>query len=146
MPGHKQGIKKLGGILTETAITGERLDYAVVGIGLNVNVDFAGQPELAETATSFMLQLGREVDRLSVLAAVVDRFAARCEWLSEGDALRDAWSARLVTLQRRVEARVGGSVLSGWAEAVDDDGALLLRTEDGSLHRLRAADVTLRES
>ncbi|HET7090421.1 MAG TPA: biotin--[acetyl-CoA-carboxylase] ligase [Anaerolineae bacterium] len=143
--GHTPGVKKVGGILTETAIAGERLDYAVVGIGLNVNVDFAGQPDLAETATSIMLQLGREVDRLSVLAAVVDRFAERYEWLDEGDALRAAWSERLVTLQRHVEARVGDSVLTGWAEAVDDDGALLLRAGDGSMHRLLAADVTLRE-
>lgn len=139
------GVKKVGGILTETSILGDAIEYAVVGIGLNVNVDFAGQPELAETATSIMLKLGREIDRLSVLAAVVDRFAERYEWLSKGDALRAAWSARLVTLQRHVEARVGDSVLSGWAEAVDDDGALLLRAGDGSVHRLLAADVTLRE-
>ena len=143
--GHTSGVKKVGGILTETSILGDAIEYAVVGIGLNVNVDFAGQPELAETATSIMLQLRREVDRLSVLAAVVDRFAKRYEWLSKGDALRATWSARLVTLQRYVEARVGDSVLSGWAEAVDDDGALLLRAGDGIVHRLLAADVTLRE-
>jgi len=142
---HMSGVRKVGGILIETAMTGERLEYAVVGIGLNVNVDFAGQPDLAETATSLMLQLGREVDRLSVLAAVIERFAARYEWLSEGGALRDAWSARLITLDHQVEARVGGAAISGWAEAVGDDGALLLRTEDGNLQRLSAGDVTLRE-
>ena len=143
--GHTLGVKKVGGILTETSILGDAIEYAVVGIGLNVNVDFAGQSALADTATSIMLQLGREVDRLSVLAAVVDRFAERYEWLNKGGALRAAWSERLVTLQRHVEARVGDSVLTGWAEAVDDDGALLLRAGDGSVHRLLAADVTLRE-
>ncbi|MGH2592992.1 MAG: biotin--[acetyl-CoA-carboxylase] ligase [Anaerolineae bacterium] len=139
------GVKKMGGILTEASIVADRIDYAIVGIGLNVNVDFADRPELAETATSLMLQLGREVDRLSVLAAVIDRFAARFDWLNAGDALRTAWSARLVTLGRRVEARLGGSddaLLIGFAEAVGDDGALLLRTDDGASHRLLAADVT----
>ena len=138
-------VKKIGGILTETSIVGDWIDYAVVGIGLNVNVDFADRPKLAETATSLMLQLGREIDRLSVLAAVMDRFAARFDGLNAGDALCAAWSARLVTLGRRVEARVGGSddaLLIGFAEAVDDDGALLLRTDDGASHRLLAADVT----
>jgi len=143
--GHTSGVKKVGGILTETAILGDTIEYAVVGMGLNVNVDFAGRPELAETATSIMLQLGRAVDRLSVLAAVVERFAARFEWLNVGDALRAAWSERLVTLQRHVEARVGDSVLTGWAEAVDDDGALLLRADNGVVHRLLAGEVTLRE-
>ncbi len=139
-------IQKLGGILTETSIVGEWMEYAVVGIGLNVNVDFADRPELAETATSVMQQLGREVDRLGVLAAVVSCFAARFEWLSAGDALRAAWSARLMTLGRRVEAREGDTLWTGLAEAVDDDGALLLRTDDDVLHRLLAADVTLKSS
>ncbi len=141
-----RGFKKLGGILTETSIAGDRIEYAVIGIGLNVNVDFVDRPDLAETATSLMRQLGREVDRLSVLAAVVGCFAARCDWLEAGDPLRAAWSARLVTLGRRVEARISTaeeSSLVGLAEAVDDDGALLLRTGDGQLHRLLAADVTL---
>ena len=141
--GHPPGVKKVGGILTETAIVGERLDYAIVGIGLNVNLDFADQPELAETATSLMLQTGREIDRLRMLAAVVARFAARFEWLNAGDALRAAWSARLITLGHRVEARVGDRALSGLAEAVDDDGALLLRTDDGALHRLLVVDTLL---
>ena len=137
-------VKKMGGILCESAIVGDRIDYAVVGIGLNVNVDFADQPELATTATSMMLQLGREVDRLSVLAAVVGRFAARFDSLQGGDALREAWAARLVTLGRRVEARSGEETLIGQAQGIDDDGALLLRTGDGVVHRLLAADVTLR--
>jgi BirA family biotin operon repressor/biotin-[acetyl-CoA-carboxylase] ligase len=136
-------MMKLGGILTESSMIEDRVDYAVVGIGLNVNVDFADQPELAETATSVMQQLGREVDRLSVLAAVIARFAARFDWLNAGDSLRAAWIARLVTLGRRVEAKTEATSLVGLAESVDDDGALLLRTDDGALHRLLAADVTL---
>jgi BirA family biotin operon repressor/biotin-[acetyl-CoA-carboxylase] ligase len=137
-------IRKIGGILTETSVVGDRIDYAVVGIGLNVNVDFADRPELAETAASIMAVAGRAIDRLSVLAAVIGRFARRFEWLSADESLRTSWSARLVTLNRRVEARVGETVLAGLAQAVADDGALLLRGDDGRLHRLPAADVTLR--
>ena len=134
-------LRKLGGILTETAMVGERIDYAAVGIGLNVNADFAGRPDLSGTATSLRLLLGREIDRLSVLAAIVERFMARFDELSAGDALRAAWAARLATLHRRVEARVGDAVWIGVAEAVDDDGALWLRSDDGARHRLLAADV-----
>ena len=136
-------VRKMGGILCESALVADRVDYAVVGIGLNVNVDFADQPELADTATSILLQIGHAVDRLRVLAAVIERFAARFDGLNS-DSLRAAWAQRLVTLGRRVEARVGDAVWIGLAEAVDDDGALLLRTDEGALHRLLAADVTLR--
>jgi len=137
-------IRKAGGILCESAFIGERIEYAVVGLGLNVNVDFADQPELREIAASLMAQLGREIDRLGVLAAVVERFAARFDQLCSDD-LHAAWSDRLVTLGQRVEARAGDSVWIGRAEAVDADGALLLRTDDGRLHRLLAADVTVRQ-
>jgi len=141
MPNAERGWLKMGGILTETSIAGSQVEYAVIGIGLNINVRFDDQPHLAETATSVMQQLGHEVDRLSVLAAVVERFAFRYDWLGAGDALRAAWSARLATLGRRVEARLTDTVLFGLAEAVDADGALLLRADDGRLHRLLAADV-----
>ena len=136
-------VLKMGGILCESAFVGDRIDYAVVGIGLNVNVDFADQPGLADTATSVVLQVGHAVDRLPVLAAVIERFAVRFGELNS-DSLRAAWAQRLVTLGRRAEARVGDAVWIGLAEAVDGDGALLLRTDDGALHRLLAADVTLR--
>ncbi|HJW84699.1 MAG TPA: biotin--[acetyl-CoA-carboxylase] ligase [Anaerolineae bacterium] len=135
-------VRKLGGILCESALVGEQIDYAVVGIGLNLNFDFADQPELSETATSVMLHAGHEVDRLRVLAAVIERFAARFADL-HSDRLRVVWAERLLTLGRRVEARAGAATWIGLAEAVDGDGALLLRTDDGTLRRLQAADVTL---
>jgi len=139
----ESGTLKLGGILCESAITGEKVEYAVVGIGLNVNVDFDDQPDLDGLATSLRLQLGRDVDRLSVLASVIERFVMRFAELDHGGDLCRAWSRYLVTLGRRVEARSGDEVKVGLAEAVDDDGALLLRTGDGVRHRLLAADVTL---
>lgn len=146
VPDDAHGLLKLGGILTETSIAGERIDYAAIGIGLNVNLDFVDRPELIDSATSIRLQLGRPIDRLQMLAAIVERFAARFDWLGAGDALRAAWSARLVTLGARVEAIQGDAHLIGLAESVDDEGALLLRTADNAVHRLLAADVTLRRA
>jgi BirA family transcriptional regulator, biotin operon repressor / biotin---[acetyl-CoA-carboxylase] ligase len=135
--------KKGGGVLTETALTGERLDYAIVGIGLNINVDFAGKPELNGSATSLMMEVKRPVDRLSVLGALVQRFSA---WSSEilSARLKASWAARLVTLGQPVIAQLGEKQIHGLAEAVDDDGTLLVRSDDGILHRLRHGDVSLR--
>lgn len=130
-------------MLTETALTGQRLDYAIVGIGLNINVDFAGKPELNGSATSLMREVRRPVDRLSVLRALVERFAA---WSSEilSARLKASWAARLVTLGQPVIAQLGEKQIWGLAEAVDEDGALLVRSNDGDLHRLRYGDVSLR--
>jgi BirA family biotin operon repressor/biotin-[acetyl-CoA-carboxylase] ligase len=70
--------KKLAGVLTELGFVGDKLAWAVVGVGLNINADFAGQPELpalgpqaqvAATAISLSMALRRPVSRLRLLHA-----------------------------------------------------------------------------
>lgn len=136
------GHKKVGGILTETALTGEQLEYAIVGIGLNVNTTFQARPALAETATSLKLEMGQEIDRLTVLCELVERLAV---WYADiaRPQVKSAWAARLVTLGQQVSIQQPTGRLEGVAEAVDDDGALLVRTADGALRRLLAGDVSL---
>jgi BirA family biotin operon repressor/biotin-[acetyl-CoA-carboxylase] ligase len=134
---------KLGGILSEASIAGEAIEFAVVGLGLNINVDFRGRADLPE-ATSLMMELGHEVDRLAILRALVERFAARYAVIERDEQLHADWSARLTTLGRQVVARRGDESIEGLAEGVDESGALLIRADDGALRRVDAADVTLR--
>lgn len=138
-------ILKLGGILTETSISGEAIEFAVVGLGLNANADVRERPDLPE-ATSLMLELGHEVDRLELVRALVERFAAQYAAMAEGERLHADWSARLVTLGRQVVARRGEETFAGLAEGVDKSGALLIRADDSTLQRVGAADVTLRDA
>ena len=150
-PGQPPVTRKIGGILTECAFQGETIDYAVIGIGLNVNVDFSQQIELREIATSLRQLAGREIDRWAVLKAVVAAWLDRYEWLGEepapGDAhadrLREAWAARLINLRKNIRVNLNDQSVEGYAEGVDDDGALLLRTADGRVQRLLSGDVTL---
>ncbi len=135
---------KLAGVLTETGFIGDRLSFAVVGMGLNVNMDLSQGPELLIPATSLMSELGRPADRLSLLRAYLERVAGRYAQLKQGHSPHQEWAERLVTLGRRVSLRVGERRLEGYAEGVGEDGALLLRTPDGALHRFHAADVSLR--
>jgi len=139
------GWFKLGGILSETTISGEAIEYAVVGLGLNVNVDFRGREDLPE-ATSLMMQLDHEVDRLEVLRALVERFAAHYAVIDCDERLSADWSARLTTLGRQIVARRGQESIAGLAEGVDESGALLIRQNDGMLIRVDAGDVTLRDT
>ncbi len=134
---------KLGGILTETSISGQDIEFAVVGLGLNVNMDFSGSEDLPE-ATSLMMQLGHEVDRLEILRALVEHFAARYAILDRDERLRADWSARLTTLGRQIIAHRGDESFAGLAEGVDESGALLIRTDDGTHCHIDVADVTLR--
>ncbi|MBN1889063.1 MAG: biotin--[acetyl-CoA-carboxylase] ligase [Thermoflexales bacterium] len=134
--------KKAGGSLAETRLAGERLEYAIVGLGLNVNADLSQHAELAALATSLRMESGQQQDRRLILRALVESFAA---WYGDisSPRLREAWARRLITLGQQVEAWAGQQSIRGLAEAVDEDGALLVRTANGRLHRLSAGDVSL---
>jgi BirA family biotin operon repressor/biotin-[acetyl-CoA-carboxylase] ligase len=136
--------RKLAGLLTETGLSGERVEYVVVGIGINVNVPAEILPTLAPDATSLLAETGRPVDIPILLGSVLDGIERRYGLVRKGVSPLPEWAARLVTLGQVVEARTPAGKVVGVAEAVDDTGALLLRTSDGSVHSLVAGDVTLR--
>ncbi len=134
---------KVGGILTEASFQGDGLEYAVVGMGINVNVDFSSNADLRDIATSLNTLRGNPIDRAVVLKEIVAAFVERYAWLNDGDRLREAWAARLINLGRDIRVQLDDTILTGRSENVDTDGALLLRTPDGQLHRLLSGDVTL---
>jgi BirA family biotin operon repressor/biotin-[acetyl-CoA-carboxylase] ligase len=136
---------KAGGILTEVAMAGDRVDYVIVGIGLNVNVDFA-QPAggFLTAATSLSQALERPVARLPVLRAFLRVLERRYEALKAGHSPYNEWAERLVTLGKPVTVSTSNAVWEGVAEGVDADGALLVRLADDRLQVVMAGDVTLR--
>lgn len=135
--------RKLAGILTETGLEGERVAFVVVGIGVNVNVSAEVLPDLAPNATSILAEIGREVERAELLAALLANVETRYEGLRSGESPQAEWATRLVTLGNRVRVTTSDGLFTGLAEAVDENGALLLRMPDGTLRRLWAGDVTL---
>ncbi|MFQ5813856.1 MAG: biotin--[acetyl-CoA-carboxylase] ligase [Anaerolineae bacterium] len=138
------GGRKAGGILTESGTTGGHLDYVVVGMGLNVNLASSNLPELRGMATSLSQELGREVSRLELLRKILEGIETRYKSLRRGESPHEEWAARLINLGRQVQVTTPQGVLAGWAEGVDADGALILRTPDGQRKRILAGDVTLR--
>ncbi len=142
-PGAPERVRKLGGILSETALSGKRLAYGIVGIGINVNVDPVDLGKVMTPATSLQAELGRPLDRISLLAGILEQIEA---WSPEltGERIVAAWAERLITVGQRVVASQGKEPLEGYAEGVAPDGELLLRDLAGNLHRISAGDVTLR--
>jgi BirA family biotin operon repressor/biotin-[acetyl-CoA-carboxylase] ligase len=138
--------KKAGGILTESGTTGGHLDYVVVGMGLNVNLDISTLPELKGMATSLSQELGRKVSRLELLWGILGEIEMRYNSLRRGESPYEDWAARLINLGRQVQVTTPQEVLTGLAEGVDADGALILRTSDGQRKRILVGDVTLRDS
>jgi BirA family transcriptional regulator, biotin operon repressor / biotin---[acetyl-CoA-carboxylase] ligase len=138
------GGKKLAGILIETDLTAPHGGFVLVGSGINVNFDPRDHAEIRDIATSLKAELGRDIDRESLLAAYLAHFEQLYTAAKSGESTRDRWRERLVTLGNDVRATWQGGSAEGIAEDVDDDGALLVRTADGALTRVEAGDVTLR--
>jgi BirA family biotin operon repressor/biotin-[acetyl-CoA-carboxylase] ligase len=93
---------------------------------------------------SLSATLGRPVPRLGLLRSLLARADAHYAALCQGWSPHEAWRGHLVTIGQVVEAGTPEEVVSGVAEDVDADGALLVRTAGGALRRILAGDVTLR--
>jgi BirA family biotin operon repressor/biotin-[acetyl-CoA-carboxylase] ligase len=132
--------KKLAGILGELGQAGEQL-CAVVGIGLNANVDLTPWPDLHEQATSLRQALGRPVPRLPLLQEILRHFEARYDRLCAGYSPYEEWAANLATLGRAVRVVTSEETLAGQASGADPDGALRLTLVDGTVRRVLVGDV-----
>ncbi len=138
------GGKKLAGVLIETEHGPERLT-ALVGVGINVNLDASAHPEIAGIATSLKEVAGAAFPREEVLAVFCNEFEALYEQaLSGSRAPFDTWKARLVTLGQSVTVTAPGETFEGKAVDVEEDGALVVVRADGRRSRVEAGDVTLR--
>ena len=137
------GGRKLAGILIEGAFQGDSPSYALVGIGLNVNLETAAEPSIAAIATSLRDITGTACSREAVLATLLTACERHYMATSAAD-LRALWRDRLDTLGQAVQATFAGRTEEGVAEDVDREGGLILRRPDGSRVMISAGDVTLR--
>jgi len=136
------GGRKLSGILVETEVSGDDVRFALVGIGVNVNLDVDAADEIRDIATSLMRERGRQVSREATLVGLLNRFEQLYERPSAE--VVEAWRARLETLGRRVTVTAGDQSYEGTAEDVNERGSLVLRLPDGSSMTFEAAEVSLR--
>ncbi len=137
------GRRKLAGILVEGSASGSRVEYAVLGFGINVGPS-AYPPEIRDRATSLEEELGRPVDASSVLSHSLAALDRRYDDLLEGRAA--AVLARWLELSpgargARVTWAANGVVREGVTAGIDAQGALLVRTPAG-VERIVSGEVT----
>ena len=128
--------KKICGILSEMEAEGDWVTFVNIGIGMNVNND----PSSAEPKTSSIKKLlKRNVSRQKLLSEFLDRFKNRLQRNSM-DSIVDEWKHYATTLNRRVKIVTPHEVSEGIALDVDENGALLLKEDDGTLKKILCGD------
>lgn len=140
--------RKLCGILTEMSAEVDKINYVVLGIGVNVNfeeTDFP--PELRQIATSLAIEAGKTFKRAEIAAAILQELERDYARLRAGEfeSVAGEWEDNCTTIGRNVEIACGNRVVHGRAESLDAEGALLVRTQHGHLERIIGGDVTLRK-
>jgi BirA family biotin operon repressor/biotin-[acetyl-CoA-carboxylase] ligase len=136
--------KKVCGILIETRTQVDSVDYAIIGIGINVNMRLADYSEIQAIATSLADEMGNTVSRVALLRQLFIDMERLYLAVISGEDILERWRNRLITLGKKVHIRSGDDVFEGIAESVAEDGSLNLRQADGTLRNFMAGDVTLR--
>jgi BirA family biotin operon repressor/biotin-[acetyl-CoA-carboxylase] ligase len=124
--------RKVGGLLVETALEGDRLAAAVVGVGINANWRRAEMPvEISGTATSLGEVARRPVDRVGLLRALAEALEREVEAVERGRSPLEAYRTACVTLGSNVAVDTPAGRIEGPAVAVDEAGALVVETPSG---------------
>ena len=138
--------RKVAGVLTELAAEIDHVKHLILGIGVDVNLKASEFPaELKKVATSLKIESGRHLNRIDLAAAILRELDADYHRIQRGRfaEVADEWEEQCITLGHRVRIHIGNREITGRAEALDDDGALLVRTEHGHLERIIGGDVML---
>lgn len=137
--------RKLCGILTEMGLKGTKTDFVIVGVGINCNQkteDFL--LELQKIATSLSMELGKEIDRETVTNALLRQVQNASEHLFAPQDWMEAYRQNCLTLGKEVQIIRGEEIRLGFAESMDDTGALMIRLADGSRERVDSGEVSVR--
>lgn len=138
------GNKKVCGILTEMVSQSNKIEYVVVGVGINVNtLNF--DDEISCKATSLAKELGKNINREDFFAHVLDKIQEEInKYLSSPDSsISTDYIQLCATLGRQVVVNRGNNTITGTAVAIANNGDLVVQTEDGKAVLINSGEVTV---
>ena len=134
--------KKVCGILLEMKAEQDRLDFVIVGIGINVNTPGRLIPK---GGTSVKEESGEEVSRIALTRKVLEDLEEEYLLLSKGGfpKIVEEWKELSHMLGSRVRVALSNREFEGQAIDVDKDGTLLVRTDNGFIEKVFSGDVMM---
>jgi BirA family biotin operon repressor/biotin-[acetyl-CoA-carboxylase] ligase len=138
--------KKLGGILTEIKADMDKIFYAVVGIGININLTVEEMPaDIKGIATSIKNETGSAISRTQAALEILKELDKwYCLLLMSGKKpIIQEWRLLSSTIGCAVKVTVGDKIFAGVAEDIDEEGMLLVKQPDNSMKKISSGDVTI---
>lgn len=142
------GKRKIAGILTELGIgPGARLDYAIVGIGINCCQEESDFPEeIRSIAGSLRSVTGKNIDQSAVTAAMIEALQRMDKILLTGKVeMMQRYRSDCVTVGKEVSVvKADGTVRHGTALDLDEEGALIVRYDNAHTETVNSGEVSIR--
>ncbi len=138
--------RKAGGILIEARRDNRQRMIVAAGIGINVNSPVHSlSRETSSIATSIQQALGRPVDRIVLIAALLAEFEKNYKFLLNGNkgALIESWISINSTIGKEISVRSGTNVITGLAVGISTRGELEIRMSSGTIKRVSGGDVSV---
>lgn len=135
--------KKVCGILIENEVRGDSVNFAIIGIGINVNFNPLDFPEITDIATSLSYEAGAEIPHVELAATLLSELERLYLEAQTGAPIYMEWKGKMETLGKPIKVNTGKTIEQGKAETVTENGNLILRRVDGSLTEIVAGDVAV---
>jgi len=136
------GNKKLGGILLETTITGNTIENAVIGIGLNMRHSAEDFPnELHEKATSLQIVTSKDFANTLLLDRILSIFGNY--YFKREKCGINEWIKRCVHMEKRIYINHNGVALRGSFHEVSSDLSFILKDDSGHKNKIEYGEISL---
>lgn len=139
--------RKLAGILTELGLNQDGTTaYAIIGIGFNCNQQLRDFPDaIQDVAGSLKMVTGEETDRALLAAKMIEAlYQMNRELLSDRAGILARYRQDCITLGQEISLVRGDEIRHGKALDVDENGALVVRYEDGTIEAVNSGEVSVR--
>ncbi|MDH7507465.1 MAG: biotin--[acetyl-CoA-carboxylase] ligase [Candidatus Thermoplasmatota archaeon] len=136
--------KKVCGILTEFDVKKNLINYAVVGIGININNKINKQ--IKKIATSLSIEVGVNISRIKFLKTIIKCFDKYYKNLNIYNfiKIKNLWSLYAKIIGKKVKIMENGNTLTGIISDVDNYGFLILKTKD-AIYKISNGDIIIYE-
>jgi len=136
--------KKVCGILTEMSAELDIINWVVVGIGINANIDHRDFPEDIQENTISLKEISeKEVLRIKLAQTFLQEFEKYYDKLKrkEFSSILEEWKLYSHTLGKKIKVNMGERIVTGEAVDINEEGALILKKEDGELIKIISGTI-----
>ena len=134
------GTAKLGGILIESKTFRDSVSFAILGIGLNINQSKA---QLPPGAVSLWLVSRRQHDLRTLLRAILDQIRSSLDDLDHPSRIMKEWWRNCIHRPLRIQLIRTDATITGISTGIDEDGSLLIETDDRRIRRVNEGSLRI---